>query len=103
MDDALPYGDSEIGPQRFEIVGDPPVAPDDRPIADFQAADPGTSRRWISRSSPGARSPSATPARATPVCIVSEAFVRRYLAGRDPIGVRVGIDPLFAGLAVPRA
>src|SRR4030095_1442902 len=38
---SLPYGTSEIGPQRFEIVGDPPVPPGDRPLADFQASDPG--------------------------------------------------------------
>ena len=37
----LPYGDSELPPQRFEVVGDPPVARDNRPFADFQAATPG--------------------------------------------------------------
>jgi putative ABC transport system permease protein len=38
----LPYGTtSEIGRIPMEIVGDPPLAPDDRPRADFQAADPG--------------------------------------------------------------
>ncbi len=38
----LPYGTtSEIGRLRAEIVGDPPLAPDDRPLADFQAASPG--------------------------------------------------------------
>jgi len=100
---SLPYGESEIGPQRFEIVGDPPVSPGDRPIADFQAADPGyfttldlpaiSGRSFTERDNVGA----------TPVCLVSEAFVRRYLAGRNPIGVRVGIEPLFVGHPVPRA
>ncbi len=97
----MPYGDSELPPQRFEIVGDPPVARDNRPFADFQAATPGyfttldlpivTGRSFTERDT----------RESTPVIIVSEAFVRRHLAGRDPIGIRLGIEPLFPGLDVP--
>ena len=89
----LPYGsNSEIGRLRAEIVGDPPVAPDDRPLADFQAASPGyfdtldlpilIGRGFTDRDT-------LTTQR---VCIVNEAFVRRYLGGRDPIGIRVATD-----------
>jgi putative ABC transport system permease protein len=86
----LPYGTTEMGTRRVEIVGDPPLAPDDRPSADFQAASPGyfdtldlpivSGRGFTDRDT-----------RETPrVCLVNEAFVRRYLAGRDPLGVRIG-------------
>ena len=91
----LPYGTTEIGRLRAEIAGDPPLAPDDRPLADFQAASPGyfdtldlpiiTGRGFTDRDT------FATPR----VCIVNEAFVRRYLGGRDPIGMRLAT----AGLA----
>jgi putative ABC transport system permease protein len=97
----LPYGDSELPPQRFEILGDPPVARDNRPFADFQAASPGyyttldlpivTGRSFTERDT----------RESTPVIIVNEAFVRHHLAGRDPIGVRLSIEPLFPGLDVP--
>jgi putative ABC transport system permease protein len=98
---ALPYGDSELPPQRFEIVGDPPIARDNRPFADFQAASPGY---FTTLDLPivAGRSFTERDSRDSPaVCIVSEAFVRRHLPGRDPIGVRLGIEPLFPGLDVP--
>jgi putative ABC transport system permease protein len=86
----LPYGTTtEIGRLSMEIVGDPPLAADDRPRADFQAADAGyfetidlpivTGRGFTDRDI--GDSPK--------VCIVNEAFVRRYLGGRDPIGMRI--------------
>ena len=75
--------DSELGLWSIEIVGDPPVAPDDRPMADFAVADRATSGRWICRSSPAAASPIATRCTAPLVCIVNEAFVRRYLGGTE--------------------
>jgi len=86
----LPYGTTtEIGRLSMEIVGDPPLAADDRPRADFQTADAGyfdtidlpivTGRGFTDRDT--GDSPK--------VCIVNEAFVRRYLGGRDPIGMRI--------------
>jgi putative ABC transport system permease protein len=86
----LPYGTTEIGNIRVEIVGDPPVAPDARPSADFQAASPGyfatldlpivTGRGFTDRDTRDSRM----------VCLVNEAFVRRYLKGRNPLGIRIG-------------
>jgi len=37
----------------------------------------------------------------TPVCIVSEAFVRRYLGNRDPIGMRLVVPMLTFGRETP--
>jgi predicted permease len=97
----LPYGDSELPPQRFEIVGDPPVARDNRPLADFQAATPGYFTTLDLPIVAGRSFTERDTRDSTPVVIVSEAFVRRHLAGRDPIGTRLGIEPLFPGLDVP--
>jgi putative ABC transport system permease protein len=100
---SLPYGNAEIGPQRFAIVGDPIVPPGDRPIADFQAADPGYFATLGLPAVSGRSFTERDTRDSTPVCLVSEAFVRQHLAGKNPIGVRVGIDPLFAGQTVPKA
>jgi putative ABC transport system permease protein len=98
---SLPYGDSEIPPQRFQIIGDPPVALDYRPVAYFQAATPGYFRTLDLPVVAGRGFTERDTRDSTAVCIVSEAFVRRHLPGRDPIGVRLGIEPLFPGLDVP--
>ena len=86
----LPYGTTEIGTIRVEIVGDPSLAPDARPAADFQAASPGyfdtLDLPIVSGRGFTDRDTGDTPM----VCLVNEAFVRRYLAGRDPLGVRLG-------------
>jgi putative ABC transport system permease protein len=100
---SLPYGETEIGPQRFEIAGDPIVPRGDRPIADFQAADPGYFSTLDLRAMSGRSFTERDTRDSTPVCLVSESFVRRHLGGRNPLGVRIGIEPLFAGQPVPEA
>jgi putative ABC transport system permease protein len=97
----LPYGDSELPPQRFEIVGDPPVPRDGRPFADLQAANPGYFTTLDLPIVAGRSFTERDTRESTAVCIVSEAFARRHLQGRNPIGVRLGIEPLFPGLDVP--
>jgi putative ABC transport system permease protein len=97
----LPYGNTELGPWRFEIVGDPPVAPANRPIADFQVADPGYFATLDLPIVAGRTFTDSDTSQSAPVCIVNEAFVRRHLAGRNPIGMRVAIEPLL-GAAPPR-
>jgi putative ABC transport system permease protein len=87
----LPLGRSYQGPFFFEIVGDPPAAESRRPTADYQIVSPSyfttldlpvvAGRTFDDRDRPGA----------TQVCMVNEAFVRRHLQGRSPIGVRVAI------------
>jgi putative ABC transport system permease protein len=36
-----------------------------------------------------------------PVCLVSEAFVRRYMRGRNPLGMRVAVRPMRLGPEKP--
>jgi putative ABC transport system permease protein len=89
----LPLGRSYQGPSFFEIMGDPPVAQTQRPTADYQIVSPSyfttldlpilAGRGFDGRDLP--ESPQ--------VCIVNEAFVRGYLQGRSPLGLRVAIRP----------
>ena len=69
--------------------------------ADYQIVSPSTSRRSICRSSQAGASTTATRDSAVPVCIVNEAFVRRHLDGRSPIGLRVAIRPTSRPPATP--
>ncbi|HLG58821.1 MAG TPA: ABC transporter permease [Vicinamibacterales bacterium] len=98
----LPYGETELGRQRFEIIGDPPIALANRPVADFQAASPGYFTTLDLPVVAGRAFTERDTSDSTPVCIVNEAFVRRHLAGRNPIGVRVNIDPVLPGLTVAK-
>jgi putative ABC transport system permease protein len=98
----LPYGGTELGYWRFDIGGDPPVAPDNRPLADFQVADSGyfeTLDLPIVAGRPFTDNDTSTSAL---VCIVNEEFVRRHLAGRNPIGMRVAIEPFLTPGASPK-
>ena len=86
----LPLGGSQIGGQLFEIVGDPPLRDDTRPQAgDFQIVSPGYFRTIDLPIVAGRAFTDEDRAEGRPVCIVSEGFVRRHLAGRNPIGVRI--------------
>jgi putative ABC transport system permease protein len=86
----LPYGTtSEIGRMPIEIVGDPPLAPDARPRADLQAADPGYFDTIDLPIVAGRGFSDRDKGDSPRVGIVNEAFVRRYLGGRNPIGMRV--------------
>ena len=85
----LPLGESQIGSLPFEVVGNPPADPRQRPSADYQIVSPSyfetvdlpivEGRAFTERDGPTS----------TRVCIVNEAFVRRHLGGRSPIGVRL--------------
>jgi len=88
----LPLGRSYQGSRFFEIVGDPPVAEGQRPTADYQIVSPAffttldlpvvAGRGFDERDLPTSIA----------VCIVNEAFVRRHLQGRSPIGVKLAIS-----------
>ena len=77
--------------QTFEIVGSPAPDPANRPLAQYHIIGAGyfdalgvplvRGRVFTDRDSETAPE----------VCIVNDAFVRRFLAGREPIGARVAI------------
>jgi putative ABC transport system permease protein len=98
----LPYGETELGFWRFEIVGDPPIAPNDRPLADFQVADSGYFETLDLPIIAGRSFTDSDTSTSPLVCIVNEEFVRRHFAGRNPIGMRVAIEPLLTNAATPR-
>jgi putative ABC transport system permease protein len=85
----LPLGASEVGDLPFEIVGDPPVNPRQRPTADYQIVSPGYFQTVDLPIVAGRAFDNRDTATSTRICIVNEAFVRRFLRGRSPIGVRV--------------
>jgi putative ABC transport system permease protein len=90
--------------QSFAIDGDPPKPLASRDITNYQMVSP---EYFSVLDVPivAGRGLTAADAGAAPrVGLVSEAFAARYLAGRDPIGVRVELQPmLFRGLAVQPA
>ena len=89
---SLPHGTSELGSWAIEVVGDPSVAPENRPSADFAVADEGYFRTLDLPIVAGRGFSDADTARTSPVCIVNEAFVRQVLRGRNPIGIRIALS-----------
>jgi putative ABC transport system permease protein len=90
---SLPLDGWDIG-QGFSVVGDP--APDraNQPAAHYQITGP---RFFQTLGIPllrgrafGTSDTASSPA----VCIVSEAFVRRYARGRDPLQLQVQVDAM---------
>jgi putative ABC transport system permease protein len=95
----LPLGNAQIGQNRFQIVGDPPPASENRPEADYQIVSP-TYFQTLQLPIVAGRSFTARDtADNVLVCIVNEAFVRRYAAGRDPIGLRVTTAAIVGNVA----
>jgi putative ABC transport system permease protein len=88
---SLPWGTTEFGRLPFEIVGSVPVEPGNRQFADFAPATPGYFHTLSIPIVAGREFSAADTGQSTPVCIVNEAFVRRHLQGRNPIGTRVAI------------
>jgi putative ABC transport system permease protein len=90
----LPYGStSELGRSPFEIVGDPPIARENRPMTDFQAASSGYFSTLDLPIVAGRAFAERDTGESPLVCIVNEAFVRRHLGGRNPIGMRIAAGP----------
>jgi putative ABC transport system permease protein len=85
----LPFGESQAGDLQFEIVGDPTVDPRQRPRADEQIVSPSYFETVDLPIVAGRAFSDRDTRESVRVCIVNEAFVRRYLRDRSPIGVRV--------------
>jgi putative ABC transport system permease protein len=88
---SLPYGTSELGRWRFEITGDPHVDGRDRPSAEYTTADPGYFTTLDLPIVSGRGFNERDTLRSVPVCLVNEAFVRRYFKDRHPIGARLSL------------
>jgi putative ABC transport system permease protein len=89
---SLPLGGSQLGGQAFEIVGDPPALEGNRSSADFQIVSHTYFRTLDLPIVAGRPFTAEDHADAPPVCIVSEGFVRRYLQGRNPLGIRLRVN-----------
>jgi putative ABC transport system permease protein len=99
---SLPWGSTELGRWPFEIVGDPPLTAANRRSADVSVASPGYFRTLDIRIVTGRLFTDRDTGTTSPVCIVNEAFARRYLHGRNPIGARVDIRPKMLGWTTAR-
>jgi putative ABC transport system permease protein len=80
--------------QTFEIDGDPPRAPTDRDLTGYQIVSPSYFRLLGVPVLEGRTFTDADATAAPQVCVVDEAFVRRYLKGRSPIGTRVSVNAM---------
>jgi putative ABC transport system permease protein len=97
----LPLGPSEAGRSSFEIVGDPPVDESNRPTADRQIVSPAYFQTLDLPVVAGRGFNDRDTRDTSPVCIVNEAFVRGYVQGRSPVGLRVAMRPAGAAQAPP--
>jgi putative ABC transport system permease protein len=98
---ALPLGATDDGPRSFEVVGDLPPANGQRPAASFQRVSHpyfDTLRIPIVAGRGFTDRDTLTSPR---VCIVSEAFVRKHLGGRSPIGMQLALRPAQLPQAKP--
>jgi putative ABC transport system permease protein len=97
----LPLTGNTLGSFGFEIVGDEPPPATNRPTADYQLVSPDYFQTLEIPLLAGRTFTNRDTAASTPVCLVSRAFVERYLRGRDPLGMRIAIRPMQIGPATP--
>jgi predicted permease len=89
----LPFDGGWYG-QAFQIDGDPPRPQADRDGAGYQIVSPSYFRLLGIPVRDGRGLSDTDTASAPQVCVVDEAFVRRYLRGRNPIGTRISINAM---------
>jgi putative ABC transport system permease protein len=89
----LPLDGWDIG-QGFTIVGDPPVERSRIPSAHYQIVSPGFFHTLGIELLRGRAFTEQDDERSAAVCIVSEEFVRRFMGGRDPIGMRLSVGTM---------
>jgi putative ABC transport system permease protein len=92
----LPLDGTWFG-QSFAIVGDPPVPVASRPGATYHMVSPEYFTALDLPIVAGRAFTAADATSAPAVCIVSEAFVARYLKGRSAVGMRLEIPRMFFG------
>jgi len=90
---SLPLRPPDDGPRLFEIVGDPPVAESQRPTARYQAVSPDYFQTVDLAVVSGRGFNQNDRRQSVQVCIVDEAFVRKYANGRSPVGMQLALRP----------
>jgi putative ABC transport system permease protein len=88
---SLPYGTSEMGRRVFDVIGEPVER--DLQGADTAIATPGYFHTLDLAIVAGRGFSEHDTLKSAPICVVNEAFVRRYFAGRSPIGARIVARP----------
>jgi putative ABC transport system permease protein len=78
-----------------------PREPTDRPTTDYQMVSPTYLGTLDIPIVAGRGLTVYDTAQSTPVCLVNEALVRRYLQGRQVLGTRLAIRPTMLGPAAP--
>src|SRR4029453_433686 len=97
----LPLGPSDQGDRSFEVVGEPATG-NPRPPAAYQIVSPSYFQTVDVPITAGRGFSDSDTETSVAVCIVNEAFVRRYLQGRSPIGLEVAIRPTGSPQATPQ-
>ena len=97
----LPLEGSALGGFGFDIVGQEAAKPADRPLADYQLVTPTYLQTIDVPIIAGRGFTTEDSATSVPVCLVSEGLVRRYLQGRNPLGMRIAIRPMQLGPSAP--
>ena len=90
---ALPFDDQWYS-QGFDIVGDPARPPTERLSAGYQIVSPTYFKTMGIAMIRGREFTDHDTSNSPQICIVNEAFVRRHLAGREPIGMRVSVNAM---------
>jgi putative ABC transport system permease protein len=91
---SAPPLDGRVYGQNFEIEGDPSRAPTDRESTGYQIVSPSYFRLLGIPLLGGRGLDEVDTAESPQVCVVDQAFVRRHLRGRDPIGLRISINAM---------
>jgi putative ABC transport system permease protein len=86
-----------FGGMYFSVSGKPVSDPSLRPSAPFQMVTPGYFATYGIRVVRGRSFTDQDSATSTPVAMVNENFVRRYLPGVDPLTQTVSVDQLIPG------
>jgi putative ABC transport system permease protein len=97
----LPLGPSDAGRRFVEVVGDPPPEQSQRPSADYQIVSPTYFQSLDLPIVTGRAFNDRDRSDTNGVCIVNEAFVRRHLQRRPPIGLRLALRPTGSPNAKP--
>ncbi|HEY1304892.1 MAG TPA: ABC transporter permease [Vicinamibacterales bacterium] len=87
--------------QPFAVDGDPPKPEASRDTAAYHMVSPTYFTTLDIPIVRGRDFADADGRDAPPVCIVNEAFVRRYFGGRDPIGMRIAVNAMSFGSGRP--